>query len=132
MNDPIVFPQKLAGSENIIVPKNTTIWTDAFKFGDVNEFAIAYIQTATGIPNIRIQMEQSFFPPAVEGVTDPNFFVPKTVGDLEAALTSKAMQGGILMPICAPYIRFKITENTNLVTDTLVKIWLSLQKKFTM
>ena len=132
MNDPIIFPQKLAGDVAIAVPKDGTVYTDSFKFGDVNEFAVVYVQTATGLPSIRIQMEQSLVPPAIENAADDNFFVPKTIGDIETALTSKAMQGAQLTPITAPYIRFKITENTDLVTDTVVHLWLSLQKKFTM
>ena len=132
MNDPVIFIQKLAGSADIAVGAGATVYTDAFKFGDVNEFAIAYIQTATGTPNIKIQMEQSFFKPTTENIADDNFFIPKSVGDLESALTSKAMQGSQLTPITAPYIRFKITDNNAGATDTVVNIWLSLQKKFSM
>jgi len=132
MNEPISFKIKLAGDANISVPKGRTIYTDSFRFGDVNDFALVYIQTCTGIPNIKIQMEQSRVPPTTENAADNNFGVPKTVGDLETALTSKIIQLMQLTPITVGYIRFKITEQTNLVTDTVVNMWLSLQKKFPM
>lgn len=132
MNDPVIFPQKLAGDVNIAVGAGLTVYTDSFKFGDVNEFAIAYILTATGTPSVKIEMQQSFFKPDIENIADSNFFIPKSVGDLETTLTSKTMQGGQLSPITAPYIRFKITDNNGGATDTVIKIWLSLQKKFSM
>lgn len=132
MNEPVVFKMKLAGSEDIAVGVSATVYTDSFPFGDVDYFALTYIQTATGVPNIKIEMEQSTVLPATEGTSDANFFVPKTVGDIESALTAKTRQGLQLMPITMQFIRFKITEQTASVTDTVVNMSLSLQKKFTM
>ena len=123
---------KLAGNADIEVPKSGTIYTDSFRFGDVNEFALVYKQACTGIPNIKIQMEQSRVLPVTENAADDNFGVPKTVGDIETALTSKTIQMMQLTPITVAYIRFKITEQTGTVTDTVVNIYLSLQKKFSM
>lgn len=130
MNEPRAYPIKLAGEENIIILKNGVIYTDSLKFGGVNDFALSYIVSCTGLPNIKIQMEQSIVPPAVENAADDNFGVPKTIGDIETTLTSKAIQHMQLMPVTIGYIRFKITEQTDLVTDTVVKMWLSLQSKF--
>ena len=132
MNDPVKFPISLAGNANIAVGKSATIYTDSFRFGDVNDFALFYIQTATGIPNIKIEMQQSLFPPTTENAADANFCTPKSIGNIETTLTSTAMQGMQLTPITAAYIRFKITEQTDSVTDTVVNMWLSLQKKFQM
>ena len=122
MNEPQSYPQKLNGSVNIAVPKNTKVRTDPFKFGGVNDFAIIYQVSNTGLPSIRIQMLQS-----IDGV---NWFLPKTVSDIETALTSKSLQGGPLMPICAPWICFDITELTNTVTDTVVNLSIIIQTKF--
>lgn len=124
MNDPVLFIQKLNGSASIAVPKNDFVYTDTYKFGDVNDFAIVYQVSCTGIPNVKIQMQQS--------IDNQNWFIPNAVGDIETSLTSKSLKGGTLNPVTVPYIRFKITEQTNLVTDTVVNITLSLQKKFSM
>lgn len=122
MNEPTVYLQKLLGSVSIAVGKAAVIYTDPYMFGGVNDFALVYIQNATGVPSIRIQMEQS--------IDGSNWFTPATVGDIETTLTSKLLQGRALTPICVPYIRFKITEQTDLVTDTVVTMSIILQKKY--
>ena len=130
MNEPVIFDMKLARDTDIAVGISDTVYTDAFQFGDVDYFALVYVQTATGVPNIKIEMEQSTVRPATENAADSNYFVPRTVGDIESALTSKAKQGCQLTPITVQFIRFKITEQTGVVTDTVVNMQLSLQKKF--
>ena len=132
MNEPTSFIMKKSGSANIAIPKNTAVYTDSFRFGDVDTFALSYVVSCTGIPNIRIQMEQSQVGPVTEGVADVNFAVPKTIPDVETSLTSKLIQHYPLTPLCLSYIRFKITELSNTVTDTVVNMYLSLQKKFRM
>lgn len=122
MNEPTSYPIKLNSSADIAVPKNSTIYTDAYKFGGVNDFALVYQCSCTGIPSVRITMEQS-----IDGL---NWFTPTTVGDIEANLTSKSLKGCQLTPICVLYIRFKITELTDLVTDTTLNMWIVLQKKY--
>jgi hypothetical protein len=122
LNEPKPYNVTYSGSTSIVVPKNEYIYTDAFKFGGVNDFAVVYQVACTGIPNVRIQMEQS-----IDGT---NWFTPKGVGDIETTLTSKTLQGQVLTPLCVAYTRFKITEQTDLVTDTVVTMSISLQKKF--
>ena len=132
MNEPTSFTMKLAGEASIAVPKGEAVYTDVFKFGDVDTFALSYIVSCTGIPNVKIQMEQSQVPPATENAADDNFAVPKTVADIETSLTSKLIQHSPFTPLCLSYVRFKITELTDSVTDTVVNMSLSLQKKFRM
>ena len=130
MNEPVSYPMKLATSQNITLGSSAVIYTDSFKFGDVDYFALSYIVTCTGIPNLKIEMEQSMVAPVTENAADTNFGVPKTIGDIETALTSTTIQHMQLMPVTISYVRFKITEQTGTVTDTVVNMWLSLQKKF--
>jgi hypothetical protein len=122
MNEPTSYQQALNKNVNIAVPKNTTVRTDPFKFGGVNDFAIIYKVSCTGLPSVRIAMLQS-----IDGV---NWFTPRTVSDIETALTSKTLQGGPLMPVCVPFICFDITELTNTVTDTVLNLSIIVQKKF--
>ena len=120
---------KLVEDTNIAVGKGLTVYTNAVKFGGVNDFALSYIVTCTGIPSIRIQMEQGINKPTIENVADAGFGVPKTVGDIETALTSKTIQHMQLTPVTLGYIRFKITDNDTGPTDTVVNMWITLQKK---
>ena len=122
MNEPQAYQQALNKNVNIAVPKNTFIYTDTFKFGGVNDFAITYQVSCTGLPSIKIELQQS-----IDGT---NWFLPKTISDIETALTSKALQGGPLSVVCVSYIRFKITELTNTVTDTVVNMSVVIQPKF--
>ena len=131
MNEPVAFQMKLNGNAQIALGATATVYTDSYKFGDVDYFALSYIVTCTGVPNVKIQMEQSIVAPVTEGAADTNFGVPKTIGDIETALTSKLIQHMQLSPVTISYVRFKIVEQTGIVTDTVVNIWLSLQKKFT-
>ena len=132
MNEPTSFVMTKGGLSAITVPKGTAIYTDSYRFGDVDTFALSYVITCTGVPNIRIQMEQSQVGPVTEGSADANFAIPKTIADVETSLTSKLIQHYPLTPLCLRYIRFKITELTDTVTDTVVNMSLSLQKKFRM
>lgn len=116
----------------MLIPKSGVVYTDSFRFGDVDTFALSYIITCTGVPDIKIQMEQSIYPPAVENVADTNFAVPRTVPDIEVSLTSTTMQHSYFDPLCLLYVRFKITEQTGSIDDTTVNMWMSLQKKFRM
>jgi hypothetical protein len=130
MNEPKSFAITLSGDADISVPKNTAIYTDSFKFGDVDTFALSYIVACTGTPDIKIEMEQSRVAPATENVADSNFAVPQTIADIESSLTSKTIRHAGFTPLPLLYVRFKITEQTNSVTDTVVNLWLSMQKKF--
>jgi len=122
MNEPRAYPMLQNGNANIAVPAGESVFTDPKNFGGVNDFALVYQVSCTGLPNVKIQMQQS-----IDGV---NWFTPSISGDIEVSLTDKALKGTHLMPLCVTYVRFKITEQTSLVTDTIVNIWLSLQKKY--
>lgn len=133
MNEPVAYQMKLAGSAQIALGATTTVYTDTYRFGDADYFALSYKVACTGTPSVKIEMEQSIVLPAAgnENAADDNFGVPKTIGNIETALTSKTIQHMQLSPVTLTYVRFKITENTGTVTDTVVNMWLSLQKKFT-
>ena len=111
------------GNANIAVPAGESVFTDPKNFGGVNDFALVYkIVEVTGIPSLRIQMEQS-----IDGV---NWFVPAISGDIETALASTTLKGTHLTPLCVTFVRFKLTDNGLGATDNIVNMWLSLQKKF--
>ena len=131
MNEPVAFQMKLNGNAQIALSATQTVYTDAFQFGDADYFALSYIVNCTGVPNIKIQMEQAIKLPTSPNAADTAYGVPKTIGDIETALTSKLIQHMQLMPVTIPYVRFKIVEQTGIVTDTVLTMWLSMQKKFT-
>lgn len=132
MNEPQTKTITLGGDTDISVPQGGTVYTDSFQFGDVDTFAMSYLVACTGIPNLKIELEQSMEPPETENAADNNFAVPVPIADIETALTAKTIQHNHFMPLPLPYMRFKITEQTDTVVDTVINIWLHLQKKFRM
>ena len=131
MNQPESFAVTLAGSEDISVPTSTAIYTDAYKFGDVEAFALIYLVACTGTPDLKIEMEQSRVAPTTENIADSNFSVPTGSADIESSLTAKTIKHAPFTPLPILYVRFKITEQTDLVSDTVINVWISMQKKFT-
>lgn len=130
MNEPTSFSVKLSGSADIAVGKGATIYTDSYRFGDVDTFALSYIVACTGTPDLKIEMEQGRIKPTTENAADSNFAVPQTIADIESSLTSKTIQHAGFTPLPLLYVRFKITDQADLVTDIVVNMWLSMQKKF--
>ena len=131
MNEPTSFQIKLNNNAQMAVGATATIYSDAFQFGDADYFALSYIVTCSGVPNIKIQMEQALTKPTVPNGADTAYGIPKTVADIETTLTSKLIQHMQLMPVTIPYVRFKIVEQAG-NSDSIVQMWLTLQKKHTM
>jgi len=122
MNEPKAVSIKKDGSASIAVGVGAVVLTDAIRLGGVNNFALEYKVSCTGTPNIKIEVMQ-----CSDGV---NFYVPDNMADVVTALADKDYHGAMIAPICVPWIRFRITEVTGIVTDSVMTINLSLQSKF--
>jgi hypothetical protein len=128
-NGPIAIPVKLAGNTAIAVGVGATVYTDVITLYDLDTFALSYKAVCTGVPNVKIQMEQAIVAPATEGAADVNYVVPEGIADIEAALTDQYIHHRAIFPVCLTYIRLKITEVTGTVTDTVLTINLVVQRK---
>jgi hypothetical protein len=96
----------------------------------LNDFALTYKATCTGSPNIKIQLEQAIVAPVNQNSADPNYATPETISDIETSLTNQNIHHRQLAPVTIEFYRFKITEMTGLVSDTVVNMWLSVQRKW--
>jgi hypothetical protein len=128
-NGPAAIVINKAGSANIAVGAGATVYTDAVSLCDLNDFALSYIVTCTGTPNVKIELQQSFRKPVTEGAADTYYSVPETLAPIESSLTNKTIHHRQLSPVTVEFYRFKITEVTGLVSDTVVNMWLSVQRK---
>ena len=97
-------------------------YSDAWELVDLSNFALEYQAACTGTPGVKLEIEQSS--------DNSNWYTPETIADINSSLTDKSLHGQQLSPITMRYLRIKVTELTTTVTDTVVTIKLSVQKRF--
>ena len=131
MNAPTVIPVTTAAhAVAIAVGAGLTVYTHSIDLSNLDTFALSYSLACTGVPNARIQIQQSVVLPVTEGAADTNFVVPETVPDVVAALITKTVHIQGLFPVCTRYIRFMITKVTGVVVDTIMTMNVSAQNRF--
>ena len=130
MNGPTTINVTLAGDTAIAVPKNTTVYTDVIDLSGLENFVLSYQAACTGSPDFDIDIEQATEPPATENVSDGNYVLPEGLSTIADGITTKTVHLKSLSPVAVRYIRFKITENTNSVTDLVMTMKLSIMNKF--
>lgn len=121
-----------AGVVNYQIPIGSTavVYTDHISLCDLNDFALSYKVDCTGTPNVKIELEQSFQAPTTDHASDTYYAVPETLAPIESSLTNKNIHHRQLSPITVEFYRFKLTEQTGLVTNTTIQLWLSVQRKW--
>lgn len=130
MNGPIAIQATLGGSAAIAVPKSATVYTDAINIAGLDTFALTYVAACTGTPDLKIEIEQGIVPPAAGNAADANFTAPVGLSAVEANLIAKTVSHKAISPVAVQFIRFKITEQTGTVTDTVVTMHLSALNRF--
>ena len=130
MNGPHHKAVTLASSAAIACTKNTVIYTDSINISNLDGFGLAIILAGTGAVSCKIEMEQSYKAPAVENVADANYVVPTGISDIISNLAVKTQNLIALSPLRMKYIRFKITELTNVSTDTVATMFLTFTNAF--
>ena len=122
-NGPIIIPNVDGNlSEAVAVGVGATVYSKAFRLVDLNEFALEYKIACTGTPDLQMQLQQSS-----DGV---NWYIPDTLADIHAGVTDKLQHGVQLSPITVGYLRIKLIEATTTVSDTVVTLKLSCQRKY--
>lgn len=125
-NGPVVIKPK--GSANdyslITVGAGETKYSEAYSLIDLNSFALEYQAACTGTPNVKLKVQQS--------TDNVNWYTPDTFADIKSSLTDKNLHGARLAPIPVQYLRISAQELTTTVTDTVITVRLSVQKRFTV
>lgn len=127
-NGPVAKPITLAGALTIPVGISATVYTDHFVLTDLDQFTLSYIVACTGTPNLKIELEQSIVVPTANAV-DANSVVPDNFSPVVTSITTKTQHHIVLSPAATEFGRFKLTETTGTVTDTVVTLSLSTQRK---
>lgn len=131
MNAPQKIPVTLASDAvAIAVGAGATVYTKSMDLSNLDTFSLGYSVACTGVPNIKIELEQSDVVPTTEGAADSNFVVPETISEVDPSLTDELVHRTALFPICCRYLRFKITEVTTTVADSVLTMNISAQNRF--
>jgi hypothetical protein len=109
-------------TDTVAVPKNGIAYSKAFDLTDLDVFAMEYKAACTGTPGVKIEVEQSS--------DGSNWYVPDTLAETNPSLTDKNQHGCQLILITVRLMRIKFTELTDTVTDTVMTIGISVQKRF--
>ena len=112
-------------TDEISVGAGETAYSDAFLIVDQDTFALEYKVACTGSPNLKIQLQQ-------RSSSSIDWYIPTNMPDVVPSLTDKNQHGIRLGPIPIAWIRFKITEQTSTVTDSVLTISLSVQKRYSV
>ena len=106
----------------IAVVASATGYSAVYDLVDLSVFALEYQVACTGSPNITVTIEQS--------TDNSNWAEPDNMKSVVTNLTNKNLHSTQINPVTLRYIRFKVVELTTTVSDTVLSIKLSAQKRF--
>lgn len=131
MNGPDSYAVKLANSAVLAVNVGATIYTDVFDLSGLDTFALSYQAACVSeTPNVKIELEQGIAVPSPQNAADDGYVVPETLAEINASLIDILMHHQPIFPIGVKYLRFKITELSNTIEDTVLTMSLSVQNRF--
>jgi len=115
---------------NIAVAGEVAVYTKAINVAIGGFFTASYkAASALGGINIKIEVQQSFKLPTVEGAADDYWSEPVNMQDVVASLTTEStVYHASIAPVPLPYLRFKITGLTGNSADCIVNLWLTKQE----
>lgn len=106
----------------------TTVWTNSFKIGNIDNMTVmAKCATATS-PAIQIQIEISYKLPSTEGSSDSNWVIPDAYPDIFSDIVDTTQHAKIFNPPYAKYARYKINGLPGNAADTTVTIYNMIQE----
>ena len=125
-NGPVVvknLADPRATEEAVSVGADAIAYSEAWSLVDLSSFALEYKVAATGTPSVKLELQQRSSP-------DVGWSDPKTLADIESNVNDKNQHSTQLFLITLAQMRIKITELTTTVSDTVVTLRLSAQKRY--
>lgn len=121
-----------AESQNIAVASTGVVYTKAFKMSFAEYFGL-WIKavSASGTPDIKVELEESYTLPATEGSSDGNWVEPDGFSDIASQINDEVAHIYTISPKPMPYGRFKITGINSNPADTIVTANLFMQEQDT-
>lgn len=116
-------------ADSLAVASQATVYTNSFLTRWAENFGVWLIATsASSVPKIQIQIEQSYVPPTTEGAADANYVIGDGVADVYSALNDEVSHVKAISPIPMQYSRFKITGLATNPSDTVLTLIAFLQE----
>lgn len=111
------------GNSTISVPSNTTTYTHSFPIKSGEYFGLYYkFTSATGSPNIAMELEESYELPTTEGSSDTEWVEPDNQSDIASGVTTEIQHSIALSPIPSPFARIKMTAAASSTNDTVADL----------
>lgn len=120
------------GASNVIaVNAETTVYTRAFPLHKATYFGVhALFTSATGTPNIKVELEESWTLPTTEGSAETTSYVePDGFSDIFSAINDEVAHIATITPVPMAYGRYKITGLTGNPADCVGTIYNFLQEQ---
>ncbi|TSA28627.1 hypothetical protein D4R71_00550 [bacterium] len=124
-NGPIVVKNNATPrveSEEVSAVRDDVTYSAGWTLVDLSSFALEYKVAATGIPSVKLELQQRSGP----GV---DWSDPKTLADIDSNVNDKDQHSAQLSLITLAEMRVKITE-LDVADDTVVTLRLSAQKRY--
>lgn len=116
-------------NDNMLINGEAVYYSQAIDISKAIGFAVSYKITAGSAPDVKIELEQSPFPPATEHAADDNFKVPESHSALEANLTGTTRKNAAVSPVMLPWFRAKVTGNAGNSANTVLELILANQSE---
>ena len=107
----------------VSVGADATAYSDSWELIDLSSFSLFYEVACTGTPNIKLEIEES--------VDNSNWAAVDNSAAIKASLTDKNLHCTMLQLVTARYFRVKVTELTTTVSDSVLTLRLSVQRRST-
>lgn len=108
-------------SENIAVATTSVVYTKAIKLRYAIAFSLKIKATSSsGTADIKVEIEEATDLPTTEGSSDTSYVVPDSMSAIYTSLSDELVHIKQITPVCAPYMRLKITGNASNPADTIV------------
>ena len=116
-----------ANSTSIAVAGTATVYTKAFKIPYAEYFSIFARVSSEGTVNVKLELEECWKLPAIEGSTDGDYSIPDGMATV-MTLTDETQHSKSLSPIVTEYIRFKLTGLAGNDASTTLRLRLAKQE----
>lgn len=107
----------------VVVASQGTVYSYSFLMKFAESFGVWLQATSVvGTPSIRIQLEESAYPPATEQSADTNYVVPDGQADVYSNLNDEVVHVKAFSPQPAKYGRYKITGLSGNPADSILTV----------
>lgn len=117
--------------KDLTVATTGTYYSKSFKMAFSSYFGIWVQATAaSGTPDVKIELEESYEPPTTEGSSDTDYVEPDGFSDIFSSINDQLAHIKTVSPVPMKYGRFKITGINANPSGTVLNIRLFMQEDY--